>query len=173
MYILTIKGKESKGAYSVVDQDNEQVLYMFENKDDATRYALQLEDRDYPQMRVMEIEDEMMIKSCEVHGHKYAVITPDDIVVPPKNMLSALVEDVLANSDAGSSLFTTQGFFDWAAGQDWVDSNDYGFNIQNLFDGMDVDATGFPEETTNYFMNEDNSEQNVAIIELIEKRLNV
>ena len=84
MYILTIKGKESKGAYSVVDQDNEQVLYMFENKDDATRYALQLEDRNYPQMRVMEIEDDMMIRSCEMHGHKYAVITSDDIVFPPK-----------------------------------------------------------------------------------------
>ena len=83
MYILTIKGKESKGAYSVVDQDNEQVLYMFEQEDDATRYALQLEDRNYPQMRVMEIEAEMMIRSCEMHGHKYAVITPDDIVYPP------------------------------------------------------------------------------------------
>ena len=83
MYILTIKGRESKGAYSVVDQDNEQVLYMFEEKDDATRYALQLEDRNYPKMRVMEIEDEMMIRSCELHGHKYAVITSDDIVFPP------------------------------------------------------------------------------------------
>ena len=83
MYILTIKGKESKVAYSVVDQDNEQVLYIFQEKDDATRYALQLEDRDYPKMRVMEIEDEMMIRSCEMHGHKYAVITPNDIVVPP------------------------------------------------------------------------------------------
>ena len=37
MYILTIKGKESRGAYSEVDQDNEQVLYMFEDKDAATR----------------------------------------------------------------------------------------------------------------------------------------
>ena len=83
MYILTIKGKESKGAYSVVDQNNEQVLYIFEQKDDATRYALQLEDRDYPTMRVMEIEDEIMIRSCELHGHKYAVSTPDDIVFPP------------------------------------------------------------------------------------------
>ena len=83
MYILTIKGRESKGAYSVVDQDNEQVLYMFEEKDDATRYALQLEDRNYPKMRVMEIEDETMIRSCELHGHKYAVITSDDIVFPP------------------------------------------------------------------------------------------
>ena len=79
MYILTIKGKESKGAYSVVDQNNEQVLYMFEEKDDATRYALQLEDRNYPKMRVMEIEDDMMIKSCEMHGHKYAVITSDAV----------------------------------------------------------------------------------------------
>ena len=84
MYILTIKGNESKGAYSVVDQNNEQVLYMFEQEDDATRYALQLEDRNYPQMRVMEIEDEMMIRSCELHGHKYAVITPDDIEIPPQ-----------------------------------------------------------------------------------------
>ena len=83
MYILTIKGNESKGAYSVVDQNNEQVLYMFEQEDDATRYALQLEERNYPQKRVMEIEDEMMIRSCEMHGHRYAVITPDDIVVPP------------------------------------------------------------------------------------------
>ena len=24
-----------------------------------------------------------MIRSCELHGHKYAVITPDDIVFPP------------------------------------------------------------------------------------------
>jgi len=31
----------------------------------------------------MEIEDEMMIRTCEMHGHKYAVITPNDIVVPP------------------------------------------------------------------------------------------
>ena len=53
MYILTIKGKESRGAYSVVDQNNEQVLYIFEQEDDSTRYALQLEDRNYTKMRVM------------------------------------------------------------------------------------------------------------------------
>ena len=83
MYILTIKGKEKNGAYSVVDEENQNVLYMFIEKDDATRFALQLEELDYPKMRVMEIEDEMMIRTCEMHGHKYAVITPNDIVVPP------------------------------------------------------------------------------------------
>ena len=83
MYIITIKGKEKDGAYSVIDQDDDQVLYIFQNQDDATRYALQLEDINYPKMKVIEIEDDIMIKTCELHGHKYAIITPDDIIVPP------------------------------------------------------------------------------------------
>ena len=83
MYILARKGKEREGAYSVVDEDKENVLYIFVEEDDATRYALQLEDRDYPRMNVIEIDDEVMIKTCEVHGHKYAFITPNDIVIPP------------------------------------------------------------------------------------------
>ena len=44
MYILTVAGKESQGAYSVTDDDGEQVLYLFEQSDDATRFAYQLED---------------------------------------------------------------------------------------------------------------------------------
>ena len=83
MYTLARKGKEREGAYSVVDEDKENVLYIFVEEDDATRYALQLEDRDYPKMNVIEIDDEVMIKTCEVHGHKYAIITPNDIVIPP------------------------------------------------------------------------------------------
>ena len=83
MYIITVKGKEKDGAYSVIDQDNDQVLYIFQSQDDATRYALQLEDINYPKMKVIEIEDDIMIKTCELHGHKYAIITPDDIIVPP------------------------------------------------------------------------------------------
>ena len=83
MYIITIKGKEKEGAYSVIDQDDDQVLYIFQNQDDATRYALQLEDIDYPKMKVIEIEDDIMIKTCELHGHKYAIITKNDIVIPP------------------------------------------------------------------------------------------
>tara|TARA_R100001530_G_C4316347_1_gene154479 strand:+ start:1680 stop:1955 length:276 start_codon:yes stop_codon:yes gene_type:complete len=83
MYILARKGKEREGAYSVIDEDKENVLYIFVEEDDATRYALHLEDRDYPTMNVIEIDDEVMIKTCEVHGHKYAIITPNDIVIPP------------------------------------------------------------------------------------------
>jgi hypothetical protein len=84
MFILTINGKEEEGAYSVQNDDGEQVLYLFEEEDDATRYAMMLEEEDFPEMNVLEVDDEMMIHICEAHGYEYSVITQNDIVIPPK-----------------------------------------------------------------------------------------
>ena len=83
MYILTIHGKEEEGAYSVQNEEGHHILYLFEEEDDAMRYAMMLEDSGSPQMHVIEVEDEVMIRTCESHDYNYAVITPNDIVVPP------------------------------------------------------------------------------------------
>jgi hypothetical protein len=83
MFILTINGKEEEGAYSVMNEDGEQILYLFQEEDDAVRYAMMLEEDDYPEMHVMEIDDDLMINVCKMHGYEYTVITPDDIVIPP------------------------------------------------------------------------------------------
>lgn len=83
MFILTVAGKEKEGAYSVIDDDGEQVLYLFEQEDDAMRYAMQLEELEYPEMHVLEVDDELMVKTCEMHGHRYAMISKNDIVIPP------------------------------------------------------------------------------------------
>jgi hypothetical protein len=83
MYIITVVGKEKEGAYSVIDEDGEQVLYIFIQEDDATRYSMQLEELGYPKMTVLEVDDEVMIKTCEMHDHRYTVITSNDIVIPP------------------------------------------------------------------------------------------
>ena len=84
MYILTIYGKETEGTYSVNDEDGEQILYLFEGEDDAMRYAMMLEDGGSPEMHVIEIEDEIMIKTCEMHDYKYTIITKNDLVIPPE-----------------------------------------------------------------------------------------
>ena len=84
MYIITVEGKENEGAYSVPDDDGEHILYLFEDEDDALRYAMMLEDEGNPEMHVIEVEDEIMIKTCKVHGYNFTVITPNDIVIPPK-----------------------------------------------------------------------------------------
>ena len=83
MYILTISGKENEGAYSVENDEGDHILYLFQEEDDATRYAMQLEDNNYPEMHVIEVEPDMMIGVCEQHGYEYTVITPNDIVIPP------------------------------------------------------------------------------------------
>ena len=86
MYILTIYGKETDGAYSVVDAEGEEILYIFEDDDDAVRYAMMLEfDPEYEKkMEVVEVDDELAITTCKHYNYKYTVITPDDIVIPPK-----------------------------------------------------------------------------------------
>ena len=83
MFILTICGKEREGAYSVQDEEGNHILYLFEKEDDAERYAMMLEDDDYPEMHVLEVESEVMIKTCKIHGYNFTVITEDDIVIPP------------------------------------------------------------------------------------------
>jgi len=83
MFILTVAGKERDGAYSVRDSEGNQILYLFEEEDDADRYAMMLEQEDYPEISIMEVEDEIMIRTCQIHGYEYAIITPNDIVIPP------------------------------------------------------------------------------------------
>jgi hypothetical protein len=83
MYLLTIAGREQDGAYSVADDDGDDILYLFQEEDDATRYALLLEEDGHPEMHIIEVEDRVMMKTCEMHGYQYVLITPDDIVIPP------------------------------------------------------------------------------------------
>jgi hypothetical protein len=84
MFILALKDKEEEGAYSVEDDDGEKALYLFEDKDDAERYIGLLEADDYPQMTAVEVEDEKAIKTCELYGYHYVIITPNEFVIPPR-----------------------------------------------------------------------------------------
>jgi hypothetical protein len=86
MFLLTLKDKKDDGAYAVQDKYGNKVLFLFEEEDDAIRYALQLEDQEDHEMDVIEVDDELAIKTCRMYNYSYAVITPDDIVIPPKNV---------------------------------------------------------------------------------------
>jgi|TARA_B100000405_G_C16575103_1_gene370964 hypothetical protein len=87
MFLLTLQNRKDDGAYAVQDHQGDKVLFMFEEEDDATRYALMLEDNELYEkpMQVIEIDEELALKTCMVYNYKYAVITPEDIVIPPKD----------------------------------------------------------------------------------------
>ena len=84
MFLLTLKDRKDDGAYAVQNKYGDKVLFLFEEEDDATRYALMLEDQEETEMDVVEVDDELAIKTCKMYNYKYAVVTPNDIVIPPK-----------------------------------------------------------------------------------------
>ena len=83
MYLLTLKDRRDDGAYAVLNRYGEKVLFMFEEEDDAERYAMMLNDDENATLNVIEIEDALAIRTCKMYNYKYAVITPNDIVGPP------------------------------------------------------------------------------------------
>jgi hypothetical protein len=85
MFLLTLKDQKDDGAYAVQNHYGEKVLFMFEEEDDATRYALMLKDQEETEMDVVEVDDELAIMTCKRYNYKYAVVSSDDIVIPPKN----------------------------------------------------------------------------------------
>ncbi len=84
MYLITIDGKEDQGAYSVVDEFGNHILYIFEENDDAVRFAILLEEDDYPKMSVVEVEEKVVVKACQIYGYEYRIFTLNDIVIPPQ-----------------------------------------------------------------------------------------
>ena len=84
MYLLTLKDNRDDGAYAVQDKHGNKVLFLFEEEDDAERYAMMLEDQEDAIMDIVEVDDELAIKTCRHYAYKYAIITPNDIVIPPQ-----------------------------------------------------------------------------------------
>lgn len=86
MYILTLQNKV-EGVFSVVSEEGDQIIPIFESEDDAERYnGMMLLDTDSPLLQVVEIDEEIIVTACEERFQKYAIITKDDFLIPPKEL---------------------------------------------------------------------------------------
>ena len=87
MFVLTL-ANQPDGVYSVYDEEDKRVIPIFQLEDDADRYLLQLEENvTYPTMEVVEMEDHVIIDACQQRGQPFTVITPDDLLIPPDNLV--------------------------------------------------------------------------------------
>ena len=87
MFVLTLEDLPD-GVYSVYDEEDKKVIPIFQLKDDADRYLLQLQENvTYPKMEVVEMEDHVIIDACQQKGQPFTVITPDDLLIPPDNLI--------------------------------------------------------------------------------------
>tara|TARA_Y100000813_G_scaffold161264_1_gene121701 strand:- start:359 stop:622 length:264 start_codon:yes stop_codon:yes gene_type:complete len=87
MFVLTLEDLPD-GVYSVYDEEDKKVIPIFQLKDDADRYLLQLQENvSYPKIEVVEMEDHVIIDACQQKGQPFTVITPDDLLIPPDNLV--------------------------------------------------------------------------------------
>ena len=87
MFVLTL-ANQPDGVYSVYDEEDKKVIPIFQIEDDADRYLLQLQENvSYPKMEVVEMEDHVIIDACQQRGQPFTVITPDDLLIPPDNLV--------------------------------------------------------------------------------------
>lgn len=84
MFVLALKGKEKEGLYSVDNEDGDRVLYIFREEDDADRFVGLLEADDFPELSVVEVDEEATVAICEANGYTYAIIEEDDLIIPPR-----------------------------------------------------------------------------------------
>lgn len=84
MFVLALKGREKEGLYSVDNEDGDRVLYIFREEDDADRFVGLLEADDFPELAVVEVDEEATVAICEANSYTYVIIEEDDLVIPPK-----------------------------------------------------------------------------------------
>ena len=70
--------EEAKAAREEAEQRMRELM------DDAIRFAMMLEESEHPPIHVLEVEDQVMLKTCQMHNYNYTVITSADVVIPPE-----------------------------------------------------------------------------------------
>ena len=83
MFVITLKDNP-QGIYSVFDAQEQRIVPIFVEEDDADRYVMTLEDDDdNPDLEVVETEPEQIIHACRQQGQRFSIITADDFIIPP------------------------------------------------------------------------------------------
>ena len=83
MFVITLKDNP-QGIYSVFDAQEQRIVPIFVEEDDADRYVMTLEDdEENPELEVVETEPEQIIHACRAQGQKFSIISADDFIIPP------------------------------------------------------------------------------------------
>jgi hypothetical protein len=76
VYVLLFNARTDNEGIHTLRMQGIDVVLMFENEDDATRYGLMLEAQDFPEATVEAIDQEDVEDFCESAGYEYRLV-PD------------------------------------------------------------------------------------------------
>ena len=93
MFLLTREqGNIESGVFATMDDDGTAIVQFFVSKDDAIMYNTMLEAIDQ-NIKVTEVDDEMVDKFCGALGHAYSVVDDGEMVIPKLETLHHVMLD--------------------------------------------------------------------------------
>ena len=88
VYVLLFNARtDNEGIHTLQEGNNNKVL-MFEDEDDAMRFALMLEAQDFPPVTVEKMEDQDIIEFCSSADYGYELIGSGELTLPPESNVS-------------------------------------------------------------------------------------
>ncbi|MEN9216389.1 MAG: DUF3110 domain-containing protein [Gloeomargarita sp. HHBFW_bins_162] len=104
VYVLIYNpGTDNEGIHSIKLQDEDTIL-MFEDEDDAVRFANFLEAQDFPVPTVQPIDPEEIRLFCQESGFHYQLVPQGTLVMPPENNVTQTDWQPDAPKPAGDGL---------------------------------------------------------------------
>ena len=74
---------KSGGIYAIREGKRRKTVSVFEDYDDAERYAGQLEAEDYEEnLEIIECDPTVIAINCNTYGDTYMTIKKDDLIIP-------------------------------------------------------------------------------------------
>lgn len=75
---------KSGGIYAIKSKDRKKTVTVFEDRDDAERYAGQLVAEDYEDnLEIIECDPAVISINCNTYGYTYFIVKKDDLIIPP------------------------------------------------------------------------------------------
>lgn len=91
VYVLLFNARtENEGIHTLRVDGDQDVVLMFEDEDDATRFALMLEAQDFPEATVEAIEQAEVEDFCASAGYHCRLVNEGSLAVPPEGRVEQM-----------------------------------------------------------------------------------
>lgn len=100
VYVLLFNARTDNEGIHTLKVDNRDVVLMFENEDDATRFGVMLEAQDFPEATVEAIDQADVEAFCESAGYDCKIVPEGSLAIPPEGRVDELDWDPDADPEA-------------------------------------------------------------------------
>jgi Protein of unknown function (DUF3110) len=97
--LLFNAGTENEGIHTIQIGDRNTIL-MFQEEDDAIRYAGLLEAQDFPEAKVEAIDSEEVEQFCRQADYDWKMVEPGQLEIPPEKNVEELSWDEAEEEDS-------------------------------------------------------------------------